>query len=105
MERPARVKARPQAKASARRVAVLAVAPDERVGAAAVIAAAVAAEELARPPTEAAAEELAARAMLVAEELAARAMLVAEELAAAACPPPARQIARATRTATWLLAS
>jgi len=78
-------KARPPAKAAARRVAVPAVAPDERGWAAA--------EELAAAEALAAAGELA---LAAAEELAA-----AGELAlAAARAKPARRTARATPTAT-----
>ena len=65
VKRPEKVKARPPAKASARRMAVLAVAADERAWAAA---------QLGRPATQAAAAAWAARAILVVpEELAAAA--------------------------------
>ena len=80
MKRPEKVKARPPAKAAARRVAVLAVARDERAWAARVVA-----ERLARPATAAAVEERARPATQAAAGLVSRAILVVpEELAAAA---------------------
>ena len=107
VKRPEKVKARQPGKAAARRVLALAVAPEERARLA--VQGTVVAEKRAPLAVRGAvvAEKRAPLAVLaVAEELAAGAALAApEKEAAAARAPPARQIARATRTARWLGAS